>query len=71
MKVEMSQRGIETAAAVEVIKGSSPKRETKGTAVSLVQTCSSCGRTMTIGGGDVLFGDKWFHGLCWSVEGKA
>jgi hypothetical protein len=37
----------------------------------LAQTCSSCGREMTLGEGDTLFGDRWFHGLCWALEAEA
>ena len=37
----------------------------------VVQKCSSCGRMMNLGEGDILFGDKWFHGLCWTIEAEA
>jgi hypothetical protein len=59
----MSRQEIEPAKAVsESISGS--KRS------FLIQTCASCGRTMNLGEGDTLFGDKWFHGLCWTIEAE-
>ncbi len=31
----------------------------------LVQTCSYCNDKFELAEGDVIFGDKWFHGICW------
>ena len=28
--------------------------------------CSSCKQQMTITEGTVIFGDKWFHNMCWN-----
>lgn len=36
----------------------------------LAQTCSSCKKKMLLSEGDMIFGDKWFHNSCWSLEQK-
>ena len=33
----------------------------------LVQTCSHCNKKMELTEGDVIYGDKWFHGICWKL----
>ncbi|MGI0026833.1 MAG: hypothetical protein ACREAD_03215 [Nitrosopumilaceae archaeon] len=33
----------------------------------LIQTCSYCNNKMELVEGDVIYGDKWFHGSCWKV----
>lgn len=33
----------------------------------LIQTCSHCNKKMELVEGDVIYGDKWFHGLCWKL----
>lgn len=65
----MSQRGVEASELGGIESEAIPER-TKS-ASFLVQKCSSCGRTMVLGEGDTLFGDKWFHGLCWTIEAEA
>jgi hypothetical protein len=62
----MSQREIE---ASKVVSDAIPQGAKRGS--YLVQRCSSCGRTMSLGEGDTLFGDKWFHGVCWTLEAEA
>jgi hypothetical protein len=61
----MSQQGIEAKA------GRESARLQARAASFLVQKCSSCGREMVLGEGDTLFGDKWFHGLCWALEAES
>ncbi len=34
----------------------------------LVQTCSFCNNKFELAEGDVIFGDKWFHGACWKSK---
>jgi hypothetical protein len=63
----MSQKGVEASTKVEI---GTVQVQAKATGF-LAQTCSSCGREMTLGEGDTLFGDKWFHGLCWALEAEA
>ena len=37
----------------------------------LLQTCSHCNDNMELVEGDVIYGDKWFHGMCWkSINGE-
>jgi len=67
----MIQHGVKTSTAVEVIDDGSLKGLGKGPAGFLVQKCSSCGRTMMLGEGDTLFGERWFHGVCWSLEAES
>ena len=31
----------------------------------LLQACKHCGEEITLGAGDVLYGSRWYHGLCW------
>jgi ribosomal protein S27AE len=31
----------------------------------LSRTCWDCGEGISLGAGDVLFGDRWYHGHCW------
>ena len=33
----------------------------------LLQTCSHCNKKMELVEGDVIYGDKWFHSICWKV----
>ncbi len=33
----------------------------------LIQTCSYCNKKMELVEGDVIYGDKWFHGFCWKT----
>ena len=33
----------------------------------LMQTCSYCDKQMELVEGDVIYGDKWFHGSCWKL----
>jgi hypothetical protein len=63
----MSRQGVEAETSVE--RGTI-QLQARATSF-LTQKCSSCGREMTLGEGDTLFGDKWFHGLCWAVEAEA
>jgi hypothetical protein len=62
----MSQQGVEASK-----NGREAARHQAMAAGFLVQKCSSCGREMVLGEGDTLFGDKWFHGLCWALEAEA
>lgn len=57
----MEVKGIEPASRVG--------RAVEG--VGLVRQCSSCGRSMSLDEGDILFGERWFHGVCWSLEAEA
>jgi hypothetical protein len=66
----MIQTGVKASTAVEVIDEGALKGLVKGP-MGLVQKCSSCGRTMVIGEGDTLFGERWFHGVCWSLEAES
>ena len=34
------------------------------------QTCSHCNKKMELVEGDVIYGDKWFHGFCWKIIKK-
>ena len=34
----------------------------------IIQKCSHCHKEMSIGTGDIIFGEKWFHLLCWRKE---
>ena len=36
----------------------------------LVQTCFHCDKKMELIEGDVIYGDKWFHGSCWKTIKK-
>jgi hypothetical protein len=67
----MVQHGSKTSAAVEVIDSKPIEGLVKGQVGFLVQRCSSCGRTMMVGEGDTLFGERWFHGVCWSLEAES
>jgi hypothetical protein len=64
----MVQQGVKTSTTVEVIENGQMEGLSKGPMGFLVQKCSSCGRTMMLGEGDTLFGERWFHGVCWSLE---
>ncbi|HYR04543.1 MAG TPA: hypothetical protein VEO75_04065 [Nitrososphaerales archaeon] len=66
----MIQKGVKTSAAVEVIENKPIEGLVKGPMGFLVQKCSSCGRTMMLGEGDTLYGERWFHGVCWSIESE-
>ena len=33
----------------------------------LIQTCSHCNKKMELVEGDMIYGDKWFHKLCWAL----
>ena len=33
----------------------------------LLQTCSHCNKKMELVEGDVIYGDKWFHNICWKL----
>jgi hypothetical protein len=66
----MVQRVVKTSTAVEVIANGTIEGLAKGPMGFLVQKCSSCGRTMMLGEGDTLFGERWFHGVCWSLEAE-
>jgi hypothetical protein len=63
----MSQKEIEASAQVKS-EGTQTQGRANGPMGYLVQRCASCGRTMMLGEGDTLFGDKWFHGVCWALE---
>jgi hypothetical protein len=66
--IEMSQLGVEASTELENIAIGTMQGHVEGPMGPLVQRCSSCGRMMRLGEGDTLFGDKWFHGLCWTLE---
>ncbi len=34
----------------------------------LVQRCSHCSREMDFVEGDIIYGEKWFHGNCWELQ---
>jgi hypothetical protein len=34
----------------------------------LHRTCRYCKNGVTLGAGDVLFGDQWYHGKCWEMR---
>jgi hypothetical protein len=36
----------------------------------LVQTCSYCNNKFELAEGDVIYGDKWFHNVCWDFIKK-
>jgi len=64
----MGQQGVKVSRQIETA-ATEPVQVTVGGPMGfLVQTCASCGRMMTLGEGDMLFGEKWFHGLCWALE---
>jgi hypothetical protein len=31
----------------------------------LLRKCRDCGEEISLGAGDVLYGDRWYHGHCW------
>jgi hypothetical protein len=31
----------------------------------LLRECRDCGEEISLGAGDVLYGDRWYHGNCW------
>lgn len=31
----------------------------------LLQRCRDCGEEISLGAGDILYGDRWYHGDCW------
>jgi hypothetical protein len=31
----------------------------------LLQTCAHCYMEVSLSAGDVLYGEKWYHGHCW------
>jgi hypothetical protein len=33
----------------------------------LVQTCTLCKKQISLDVGDVVFGEKWYHGACWEL----
>jgi len=33
----------------------------------LTRTCDNCRMDVSLGAGDVLFGDKWYHARCWEL----
>jgi hypothetical protein len=33
----------------------------------MVRTCEHCGNEVSLGAGDVLFGDRWYHARCWEL----
>jgi hypothetical protein len=67
----MAQKGLKASTAVEVIDDGVLKGLAKGPVGFLVQKCSSCGRSMMLGEGDTLFGERWFHGVCWTLEAES
>jgi hypothetical protein len=67
----MIPQSVKTSAAVEVIDNKPIEGSVKGQASLLIQRCSSCGRAMMLGEGDTLFGERWFHGVCWSLEAES
>jgi hypothetical protein len=67
----MAQKGLKASTAVEVIDDRALKGLAKGPVGFLVQKCSSCGRSMMLGEGDTLFGERWFHGVCWTLEAES
>ena len=34
----------------------------------LLQTCSHCNKKMELVEGDVIYGDRWFHNICWTLK---
>jgi len=33
----------------------------------LIRTCDNCRMEVSLGAGDVLYGDKWYHERCWKL----
>jgi hypothetical protein len=67
---EMVPQGPKTSAAVEVIDVQPTEGFARRPLGFLLQRCASCGRTMMLGDGDTLYGERWFHGVCWSLEAE-
>lgn len=32
----------------------------------LHKTCNFCKKDMSVGPGDTIYGDKWYHSYCWA-----
>ncbi|MDG6997892.1 MAG: hypothetical protein JRN15_02125 [Nitrososphaerota archaeon] len=62
----MSEARTKFVAQLRVFHGPSEIKKDNGR-LEPYRTCSLCNCEIAPDAGDVLFGEKWFHGLCWEV----
>jgi len=34
----------------------------------VTQKCDACSETVELVAGDIIFGDKWYHSICWKLK---
>lgn len=66
----MSGPRTKSAAQERVLRDASEMKK-EGNGLVLYRICSLCNTEISPDVGDVIFGEKWYHSLCWEVvEGK-